>query len=84
MTDSSFQQMGRAPVDELFAGRFSVHIDDEEFAEREERAKEIRLVELANKDWTIAKFMKDGASKEEAELYWMALRPERGSRTRPD
>ena len=28
MTDSSFQQMGRAPVDELFAGRQSAVIDD--------------------------------------------------------
>lgn len=33
MTDSSFQQMGRAPVDELWAGRNSAAIDDREFAE---------------------------------------------------
>lgn len=42
MTDSSFQGMGRAPVDELWAGRFSAAIDDDDFDERAEYAKRLR------------------------------------------
>ena len=39
MTDKGFQQMGRAPVDELWAGRFSAAIDDDDFEERAKYAK---------------------------------------------
>lgn len=77
MTDSSFQGAGRAPVDELFAGRYAVGIDDDEFAEKEAEAKRIRDIEIANKDWTITKFMKDGMSEEEAEFAWMGSARER-------
>ena len=42
MTDSSFRGMGRAPVDELWAGRFSAAIDDDDFDERSEYAKSLR------------------------------------------
>ena len=42
MTDSSFQGMGRAPVNELWAGRFSAAVDDDDFDERAKHAKEIR------------------------------------------
>ena len=38
-TDSLFQQMGRAPVDELFAGRNSAMIDDAKWDEREAEAR---------------------------------------------
>lgn len=42
MTDSSFQGMGRAPVDELWAGRFSADIDDDDFDERAQYAGDLR------------------------------------------
>ena len=42
MTDSSFRGMGRAPVDELWAGRHSAALDDELFDEASQKAKEIR------------------------------------------
>ena len=70
MTDSSFQGMGRAPVDELFAGRNAVLVDDTEFAADEADAKSIRDIEIANKQWAIDKYVKDGVSPEDAELYW--------------
>lgn len=77
MTDASFQDMGRAPVDELFAGRYAVGIDDVEFSNKEAEAKRIRDIEIANKDWTIEKFMKEGMSQEEAEFAWMGSARER-------
>lgn len=76
-TDSSFQRMGRAPVDELFAGRFSVNVDDKDFAAKEKNAGRIRNVELANKEWAIEKFMREGMSREDAEFAWMGGARER-------
>ncbi len=40
MTDRGFQQMGRAPVDELFAGRNSAWIDDAKWDELELQARD--------------------------------------------
>lgn len=49
MTDSSFQGMGRAPVNELWAGRFSAAIDDEKFAEGVKLAEAARQEALGSK-----------------------------------
>lgn len=49
MTDSSFQGMGRVPVDELWAGRYSAAIDDEEFDKQVELAKAARQEALDSK-----------------------------------
>lgn len=73
MTDRSFQDMGRAPVDELWAGRFAVGIDDNEFAEREAEAKNIRDFAIANKESMITAIMEDGYDEEEAEFMWMGM-----------
>ena len=50
MTDSSFQGMGRAPVDELWAGRYSAAIDDELFDDAVATANETRQMALDLKD----------------------------------
>ena len=50
MTDSSFQRMGRAPVDELWAGRHSAALDDDLFDEAAQKAKEIRNDAIAEKE----------------------------------
>lgn len=49
MTDSAFQRMGRAPVDELWAGRYSAAIDDEEFDELVKLAEAARQEALESK-----------------------------------
>ena len=50
MTDTSFQNMGRAPVNELWAGRHSAWIDDKLFDEASEEAKKIRNAAIAEKE----------------------------------
>ena len=49
MTDSSFQGMGRAPVDELWAGKYSAAIDDKEFEEASEVARAARDEAIGSK-----------------------------------
>jgi hypothetical protein len=77
MTDNDFKAAGLAPVDELWAGRYSAAIDDQEFSELEKAAEKIRNVELANKDWKIDRLMKEGLTRDEAEWQWMGDARER-------
>ena len=42
MFDDAFKGMGRAPVDELFAGRHSAAVDDRKFDEAARKAEMLR------------------------------------------
>lgn len=71
MTDSSFQGMGRAPVNELWAGRYSAAIDDEEFEEKVKLAKAARERALSAKKSSYL----DGQpsfNKQNSEIEWLA------------
>jgi hypothetical protein len=77
MTDRSFRGAGRAPVNELWAGRFSAAVDDEEFMAAEEVAKQTRNSALRYKEGKV-KEIYDHAHKagrpitmEQAEMQWM-------------
>lgn len=77
MTDSSFQQMGRAPVDELWAGRFSAAVDDEEFMAAEEVANRTRDAALKYKEGKVREIYENAhksgnpITMEQAEMRWM-------------
>lgn len=77
MTDSSFQGMGRAPVDELWAGRFSASVDDEDFEDRRELAAMTRDSLLKDKSedinqiWWDKKSSGENITMEQAEMIWM-------------
>lgn len=71
MTDKSFAAAGRAPVNELWAGRYSAAIDDQEFAGREATANAVRDKALENKDAQIRNIMRnEGVGELQAETMW--------------
>jgi hypothetical protein len=49
MTDNAFQAAGRAPVDELWAGKYSAAIDDNDFDERAAEGKRLRDLAIDQK-----------------------------------
>jgi hypothetical protein len=69
MTDSTFRNMGRAPVDELWAGRHSAVIDDDDFDEKVKLAMAAREEALSAKGgyMSVPDFQKP-----EAEDTWLS------------